>query len=45
MAVTNLLAELYHFAELKLKFEILCKSLEINLDSVEPWTLLHSRPL
>jgi len=49
MAVISLLAELYHFAELKLnlKFdiEILCKSLEIDLDSVEPSTLLRSRPL
>ncbi|KAF9532432.1 Not1-domain-containing protein [Crepidotus variabilis] len=49
MAVVSLLAELYHFAELKLnlKFdiEILCKSLEIDLDSVEPATILRTRPL
>lgn len=49
MAVLSLLAELYHFAELKLnlKFdiEILCKSLEINLDSIEPATILRNRPL
>lgn len=49
MAVLCLLAELYHFAELKLnlKFdiEILCKSLEINLDSIEPATILRNRPL
>lgn len=49
MAVISLLAELYHFAEIKLnlKFdiEILCKSLDLNLDSVEPATILRSRPL
>jgi len=49
MAVISLLAELYHFAELKLnlKFdiEILCKSLEVDLDSVEPATILRNRPL
>jgi len=49
MAVISLLAELYHFAELKLnlKFdiEILCKSLDIDLDSVEPATVLRNRPL
>jgi CCR4-NOT transcription complex subunit 1 len=49
MAVASLLAELYHFAELKLnlKFdiEILCKSLELDLDSVEPTTVLRNRPL
>jgi CCR4-NOT transcription complex subunit 1 len=49
MAVISLLAELYHFAELKLnlKFdiEILCKSLEIDLDAVEPATILRNRPL
>ncbi|KAF5324741.1 hypothetical protein D9611_004517 [Ephemerocybe angulata] len=48
MAVIGLLAELYHFAELKLnlKFEIevLCKALNINLDSVEPTSILRSRP-
>ncbi|KAJ7445783.1 Not1-domain-containing protein [Mycena galericulata] len=49
MAVISLLAELYHFAELKLnlKFEIevLCKGLEINLDTVEATSLLKNRPL
>ncbi|KAJ7074336.1 Not1-domain-containing protein [Mycena amicta] len=49
MGVVALLAELYHFAELKLnlKFEIevLCKGLDITLDSVEASTILRSRPL
>jgi CCR4-NOT transcription complex subunit 1 len=49
MAVISLLAELYHFAELKLnlKFdiEILCKSLNLDLDTVEPTTILRNRPL
>ena len=49
MAVIGLLAELYSFAELKLnlKFdiEILCKSLQIDLDTVEPTTILRNRPL
>ncbi|KAF8078158.1 Not1-domain-containing protein [Lyophyllum atratum] len=49
MAVISLLAELYHFAELKLnlKFEIevLCKALEIDLDTVEATTILRNRPL
>lgn len=49
MAVISLLAELYHFAELKLnlKFdiEILCKSLDLDLDTVEPTTILRNRPL
>ncbi|KDQ60584.1 hypothetical protein JAAARDRAFT_31550 [Jaapia argillacea MUCL 33604] len=49
MAVVSLLAELYHFAELKLqvKFEIemLCKSLDIDLDTVEAATVLRNRPL
>lgn len=49
MAVIGLLAELYHFAELKLnmKFEIevLCKSLDIDLDKVEISTILRDRPL
>ncbi|KAJ7871497.1 Not1-domain-containing protein [Mycena olivaceomarginata] len=48
MAVISLLAELYHFAELKLnlKFEIevLCKGLDINLDTVEATTVLRNRP-
>ena len=49
MAVVSLLAELYHYADLKLnlKFEIevLCKSLEIDLDTVQATTILRSRPL
>ncbi|KAI0085426.1 Not1-domain-containing protein [Irpex rosettiformis] len=49
MAVVSLLAELYHFAELKLnlKFEIevLCKGLAIDLDTVPATTILRSRPL
>ncbi|KAL6309158.1 Not1-domain-containing protein [Sparassis latifolia] len=49
MAVISLLAELYHFAELKLnqKFEIemLCKGLDIDLDTVQATTVLRNRPL
>lgn len=49
MAVVSLLAELYHYAELKLnlKFEIevLCKSLDIDLDTVQATTILRNRPL
>ena len=49
MAVVSLLAELYHYADLKLnlKFEIevLCKSLDIDLDTVEATTVLRNRPL
>lgn len=49
MAVIGLLAELYHFAELKLnlKFEIelLCKSLDIDLDEVEATVILRNRPI
>lgn len=49
MAVISLLAELYHFAELKLnlKFEIevLCKSLDISLDTIEATSVLRNRPL
>lgn len=49
MAVVSLLAELYHFADLKLnmKFEIemLCKTLGIDLDTVEVATILRNRPL
>ena len=48
MAVISLLAELYHFADLKLnlKFEIevLCKGLDIDLDAVEATTVLRNRP-
>jgi CCR4-NOT transcription complex subunit 1 len=47
MAVMGLLAELYHFADLKLnlKFEIevLCKALDIDLDSIEPTSILRNR--
>ena len=47
MAVVALLAELYHFADLKLnlKFEIevLCKGLDIDLDTVEAAMILRSR--
>lgn len=49
MAVVSLLAELYHYADLKLnlKFEIevLCKSLDIDLDTVQATAILRSRPL
>jgi CCR4-NOT transcription complex subunit 1 len=49
MAVISLLAELYHFAELKLnlKFEIevLCKALDVDLDNIEATTVLRNRPL
>jgi CCR4-NOT transcription complex subunit 1 len=49
MAVISLLAELYHFAELRLnlKFEIevLCKGLELDLDAVEATSILRNRPL
>ncbi|EPQ58539.1 Not1-domain-containing protein [Gloeophyllum trabeum ATCC 11539] len=49
MAIISLLAELYHFAELKLnlKFEIemLCKSLDIDLDGIEATSVLRNRPL
>ncbi|KAF9244222.1 Not1-domain-containing protein [Melanogaster broomeanus] len=48
MAVISLLVELYHFADLKLnlKFEIevLCKGLDIDLDTVEATTILRHRP-
>lgn len=49
MAVVSLLAELYHYADLKLnlKFEIevLCKGLDIDLDAVDATTVLRNRPL
>ena len=49
MGVLGLLAELYQFADLKLnlKFEIevLCKSLDIDLDKLEMSTILRNRPL
>ncbi|OCH95284.1 Not1-domain-containing protein [Obba rivulosa] len=49
MAVVSLLAELYHYGELKLnlKFEIemLCKALDIDLDTVQVPAILRNRPL
>jgi CCR4-NOT transcription complex subunit 1 len=49
MAVVSLLVELYHFAQLKLnlkfKIEVLCKSLELDLDKIEPATILCNWPL
>ncbi|KAJ3175056.1 hypothetical protein HDU87_006452 [Geranomyces variabilis] len=48
MAIMKLLAELYHFADLKLnlKFEIevLCKNLKLLIKDIEPSTLLRNRP-
>ncbi|CAM0140611.1 CCR4-NOT core subunit cdc39, variant 2 [Umbelopsis sp. WA50703] len=48
MAILKLLVELYQFADLKLnlKFEIevLCKSLNIELNDISPTSLLKSRP-
>ena len=48
MAVISLLAEVYHFAHLKLnlKFEIeeLCKDLDIDLDNFEATTILCNEP-
>lgn len=48
MAVLGLLAELYHYAELKLnlKFEIevLCKTLGLDLDKIEVANIYRSRP-
>ncbi|KAF9505512.1 hypothetical protein BS47DRAFT_1283953, partial [Hydnum rufescens UP504] len=44
MAVLSLLAELYHFANLHLnlefEIEVLCKSLNVDLDKLEPTTVL-----
>ncbi|KAK0228205.1 Not1-domain-containing protein [Armillaria fumosa] len=49
MAVVSLLAEFYFFAELRLNFkfeiELLCTALEINLESIEPTTVLRNRPM
>ncbi len=49
MAVISLLAELYHFADLKLnpkfEIEILCKALQIDLDTVEATSILRNRPM
>ncbi|KAL0577902.1 CCR4-NOT core subunit cdc39 [Marasmius crinis-equi] len=48
MAVMSILAELYFFAELKLNYkfeiEVLCTSLDIDLDAVEPSMVLRNRP-
>ncbi|KAI8922013.1 CCR4-Not complex component, Not1-domain-containing protein [Powellomyces hirtus] len=48
MAIMKLLAELYHFADLKLnlKFEIevLCKNLKLAIKDIQPTTLLRNRP-
>ncbi|KAJ3741975.1 Not1-domain-containing protein [Lentinula detonsa] len=49
MGVMSLLAEIYFFADVKLKYkfeiEVLCTLLDINLDAVEPSTILRTRPL
>ncbi|KAF9070373.1 Not1-domain-containing protein [Rhodocollybia butyracea] len=49
MGVMSLLAELYFFADVKLKYkfeiEVLCTSLDINLDAIEASTILRTRPL
>jgi len=49
MAVMSLLAELYFFADLKLHYkfeiEVLCTTLEISLDNLEPTMVLRNRPL
>ncbi|KAK7208402.1 CCR4-Not complex component, Not1-domain-containing protein [Myxozyma melibiosi] len=49
MGILKVMAELYQFAELKLnlKFEIevLCNSLGVELNSLEPSTILRERPL
>ncbi|KAL0063300.1 CCR4-NOT core subunit cdc39 [Marasmius tenuissimus] len=48
MAVMSILAELYFFAELKLNYkfeiEVLCTSLDIDLDTIEPSVVLRNRP-
>jgi len=48
MAIMRLLVELYQFADLslQLKFaiDILCKSLVLNLNDIEPTTILKDRP-
>jgi CCR4-NOT transcription complex subunit 1 len=49
MGVMSLLAELYHFGDLKLNFkfeiEVLCKALDINLEDLEPSTSMRNRPM
>ncbi|TPX41510.1 hypothetical protein SeLEV6574_g06049 [Synchytrium endobioticum] len=48
MAIMKLLAELYHFADLKLnlKFEIevLCKNIKLDVKEIQPTTILRNRP-
>lgn len=49
MAVISLLAELYHYADLKLnpkfEIEILCKALHLDLDKVQATSILRNRPI
>lgn len=49
MAVMSLLAELHHFGDLKLKFkfeiQVLCTALNLDLDTMEPSTLMRNRPI
>ncbi len=49
MGIISLLAELYHYAELRLnlKFEIevTCRALDVELDKVEATTILRNRPM
>ncbi|KAJ3255219.1 hypothetical protein HDU77_003760 [Chytriomyces hyalinus] len=48
MAIMKLLSELYHFAELKLnlKFEVevLCKKIQLDINTIEPSIILRNRP-
>ncbi|KAJ3299964.1 hypothetical protein HK104_005661 [Borealophlyctis nickersoniae] len=48
MAIMKLLAELYHYADLKLnlKFEIevLCKNIRLDITDIQPTSLLRDRP-
>jgi CCR4-NOT transcription complex subunit 1 len=49
MSILNLLAELYQFADMKLnlrfEIEVLCNSLKLDLQKVEPTSILRNRPL
>jgi CCR4-NOT transcription complex subunit 1 len=49
MAVINLLVELYHYAELKLilkcEIEVLCKSLDVDIDTIEATSILRNRQI
>ncbi|KAJ7582498.1 Not1-domain-containing protein [Mycena floridula] len=49
MAVMSLLAELYHYGELKINFkfeiEVLCKTLNVDLDTLEASNLMRNRPM